>query len=270
MDSDLVAGSTEVEAAWYVLTILLRIGRPARIDEIIARSKLCSVSHDFLRFLSRTPNSPLFFSEEGLVTVSSRVEVTFGEFFVGGEVQLLPKVVIRCEEEEKTRDFWKFSLWNSGRKRKRNYPLTDSKRGALTRQDNGSKFDCIAFFFLAFFSLFLSFFSLGSEIHSYRMPMEDFIRSAFTLKVFLVPKQCSRSGSMMHLSQFSQGNREVYDNTGRKQNYLPPNLKRMTQMRLEYGSKLTSVLFNSIPKYFRLIYNSLFVRIGDPQLSHAN
>lgn len=134
---------TEIEAAWYVLTILLRMGRPARMDEIVPKCWLFPASDEFLRFLCRMPNSPLFLSDDGLVTISSVVGIAFREFVVGVAAQFVPRVTVRFAGPKRAWDFGDVCLRYSSRKRKKMHQVPDPKRRALLRHSNGSRSYCL-------------------------------------------------------------------------------------------------------------------------------
>ncbi|XXG78028.1 hypothetical protein AAC387_Pa08g2055 [Persea americana] len=75
------SSSIEIEKAWHLFSLLLRLGRPARPSEIAARCSLFSATPDFVEFLCSIPDSPLFLTRDLLVTISLEVLFSaFGEF----------------------------------------------------------------------------------------------------------------------------------------------------------------------------------------------
>ncbi|KAI4354682.1 hypothetical protein L6164_003529 [Bauhinia variegata] len=69
------------EKSWYLLAILLKIGRPAFPEEIASLCKIFpAISPDFIRYISSAPDSPLCLVENGLVSVSLTAMLAFGKF----------------------------------------------------------------------------------------------------------------------------------------------------------------------------------------------
>ncbi|KAI4356617.1 hypothetical protein L6164_000626 [Bauhinia variegata] len=69
------------EKSWYLLAILLKIGRPAFPEEIASQCKLFPpISPDFIQYISSVPDSPLCLVANGLVSVSMAAVFAFGKF----------------------------------------------------------------------------------------------------------------------------------------------------------------------------------------------
>jgi cell division control protein 7 len=64
----------QIERAWYVLTVLIRLGRPARPLEL-------DPDPDLLEFLCQIPGSPLLFTDDGYITVSGSAFSCFYRFW---------------------------------------------------------------------------------------------------------------------------------------------------------------------------------------------
>ena len=74
-------GSWDTELAWHLLTVLLRIGRPAAAAELAATvaSAASYMTPQLVERLCHTPGSPLR-SSDGVVTVSESTVVAFLRF----------------------------------------------------------------------------------------------------------------------------------------------------------------------------------------------
>ncbi|XP_078440417.1 protein kinase superfamily protein isoform X2 [Wolffia australiana] len=162
------ASEAEIDAAWYVLTVLMRLGRRARIDDLVPRCKLFSATREFLVFLCRMPNSPLSIADDEFVSVSSRVEVTFREFVVGGDNLFVPRVGVRSE-----RPCGGVLVPFSCRKRKILLDLPDPKRRSPLRLTNGGRFAIAS----------SSFESTVKGIDRYLHPVRNLFESTFPPKV---------------------------------------------------------------------------------------
>ncbi|CAA6657130.1 unnamed protein product [Spirodela intermedia] len=159
----------EIEAAWYVLTILLRMGHPARMDEIVPKCRLFPASDEFLQFLCRMPNSPC-----------SSQTVAFREFVVGGASQFVPRVTVRFAGPKKAWDFGDVYFRCSSRKRKKMHQSPDPKRKAPLRHSNGG--------------------SAEDGPTSYLLPIENIIQSPLTDKAHpAVPALMRRNNLSMDM-----------------------------------------------------------------------
>ncbi|XP_059657653.1 uncharacterized protein LOC132304119 [Cornus florida] len=72
--------NTELSKAWHILSLLLRISRPARPVELASRCNLFSASPDFVEYLCSIPISPLFLTSDLFVTPSLVAFAAFGNF----------------------------------------------------------------------------------------------------------------------------------------------------------------------------------------------
>ncbi|WOL07624.1 hypothetical protein Cni_G16369 [Canna indica] len=79
-DHLLAPAVADVERAWYLLTVLVRLGRPTPAADLASRCA-SAVSTDFVRFLCRIPGSPLVLTDGGVVTISHAAVAFFLEFF---------------------------------------------------------------------------------------------------------------------------------------------------------------------------------------------
>ncbi|XP_037467431.1 probable serine/threonine-protein kinase cdc7 isoform X1 [Triticum dicoccoides] len=90
------AGSWDTELAWHVLTVLLRMGRPAAAAELAAvasSSPAGAMTPQHVERLCHAPGSPLRFSG-GTVTVSGTAVVAFLRF-LGWDVPAVPRARLR-------------------------------------------------------------------------------------------------------------------------------------------------------------------------------
>uniref|UniRef100_A0A1D1XTZ3 non-specific serine/threonine protein kinase n=1 Tax=Anthurium amnicola TaxID=1678845 RepID=A0A1D1XTZ3_9ARAE len=127
----------EIEKAWYVVSLLLRVGRPARPAEIVARFRLVPASADFLEFLCRIPNSPLYLTEGGFVTVSQvAAAAAFREFVFGAVTQRVPRFTVRLAGLKRVWGVDDVFLRYTSRKRKQTGLLPKAKRRALLSHGN--------------------------------------------------------------------------------------------------------------------------------------
>jgi cell division control protein 7 len=87
-------GSWDTELAWHLLTVLLRIGRPAAATELAVAATAASaasyVTPQLVERLCLAPRSPLR-SSDGVVTVSETASVAFLRF-MGCDVPARPVV----------------------------------------------------------------------------------------------------------------------------------------------------------------------------------
>ncbi|KAE8792889.1 Peptide methionine sulfoxide reductase A4, chloroplastic [Hordeum vulgare] len=90
------AGSWDTELAWHLLTVLIRIGRPAAAAELAAVASTTTagaVTPQHVERLCHAPGSPLH-SSGGTVTVSATAVVAFLRF-LGWDVPAVPRVRLR-------------------------------------------------------------------------------------------------------------------------------------------------------------------------------
>lgn len=90
------AGSWDTELAWHLLTVLLRIGRPAAAAELAAvasTSAAGAMTPQHVERLCHAPGSPLR-SSGGTVTVSGTAVVAFLRF-LGWDVPAVPRARLR-------------------------------------------------------------------------------------------------------------------------------------------------------------------------------
>ncbi|OEL19981.1 hypothetical protein BAE44_0018997 [Dichanthelium oligosanthes] len=102
--------SVEMELAWHLLTVLVRLGRPAAASDLAAAA---AVSLDVVERMCHIDGSPLGISGGGLVTVSETAVLTFLRF-VGCDVPA-PRVGLRPPE---VRRWWGKVVIQYERKRK--------------------------------------------------------------------------------------------------------------------------------------------------------
>ncbi|KAL6008343.1 hypothetical protein ACLOJK_033852 [Asimina triloba] len=113
--SDLsVATPIETAKAWHLLSVLLRLGRPARPAELAARCELFPASADFVEFLCALPDSPLFLTRDLFVTASLEVLSAFGDFAAKVFASFVPRVRVL---EQRMR-IWDGTVQTYFRKRK--------------------------------------------------------------------------------------------------------------------------------------------------------
>uniref|UniRef100_A0A0E0MAT8 non-specific serine/threonine protein kinase n=1 Tax=Oryza punctata TaxID=4537 RepID=A0A0E0MAT8_ORYPU len=108
MDSE-VSGSSEIERAWHLLTVVIRLGRPAAASDITDFATAADVER-----LCRIPESPLRLSG-GVVTASWTAFVAFRRF-VGLDVPA-PRVSLRASDDVMRR-LWRRVSVTYERKRK--------------------------------------------------------------------------------------------------------------------------------------------------------
>ncbi|KAL6641470.1 hypothetical protein ACP70R_019651 [Stipagrostis hirtigluma subsp. patula] len=89
------AGQVEMEVAWHLLSVLIRLGRPAAASDLAAAAAAAapSVSRHFVERMCRIPGSPLRISDGGVVTVSEMAVLAFLRF-LGWDVPA-PRVSLR-------------------------------------------------------------------------------------------------------------------------------------------------------------------------------
>jgi hypothetical protein len=68
-----VADLLEMEMAWYLLTVVVRLGRPAAASDLAATT----ISPRMVERMNRVPESPLCLSDGGAVTASQTAIVAF-------------------------------------------------------------------------------------------------------------------------------------------------------------------------------------------------
>ncbi|XP_022959608.1 uncharacterized protein LOC111460633 [Cucurbita moschata] len=73
--------TVELQKAWYLFTVLLDIGHPASVEEIVVRCELFSVTPDFVRYLCEIPNSPISLADNSLVFISVVAISSVGRYF---------------------------------------------------------------------------------------------------------------------------------------------------------------------------------------------
>ncbi|KAH7659268.1 Non-specific serine/threonine protein kinase protein [Dioscorea alata] len=72
---------SQIEWAWHLLTVLVRLGRPALPAELAVRCPISVAAlPDVVEQLCRIPRSPLLLNDSGFVTVSETAIRAFGEF----------------------------------------------------------------------------------------------------------------------------------------------------------------------------------------------
>ncbi|MQL68513.1 hypothetical protein Taro_000840 [Colocasia esculenta] len=127
----------EIETAWYVLTLLLRMGRPAGPAEVAARLRLAPASAEFLGSLCRVPNSPLRLTDGGLLTVSRVVSAAMGKFVVfGAAPESVPRFVVGFAGLKRVWDAGDLLLRYTSRKRKECGLLPEAKRRSVLYRGN--------------------------------------------------------------------------------------------------------------------------------------
>ncbi|PUZ40077.1 hypothetical protein GQ55_9G395600 [Panicum hallii var. hallii] len=106
------AHPVEMELAWHLLTVLVRLGRAASASDLAAAaaSVSLSVSPDIVERTCRIPESPLRISGGGVVTISETAVVTFLRF-LGWEV---PAQRVRLRPPEERR--WRGEVYERKRK----------------------------------------------------------------------------------------------------------------------------------------------------------
>ncbi|XP_010677130.2 uncharacterized protein LOC104892819 isoform X2 [Beta vulgaris subsp. vulgaris] len=79
------------EKAWHLASILLSLGRPASLIELVGRCSLFRTSPEFVEFLCAIPNSPLHLTLNNFVVLSMAAFSAFGEFVASSK----PKIELR-------------------------------------------------------------------------------------------------------------------------------------------------------------------------------
>ncbi|KAJ4960500.1 hypothetical protein NE237_020410 [Protea cynaroides] len=92
------------QKAWYLLGVLLSIGCPAPPVELAARCTLFCASLDFVHHLCLIPASPLFLTNDLVVTMSSVALSAFKELVSKAFYDFLPRVMLGVFEPRKTRE----------------------------------------------------------------------------------------------------------------------------------------------------------------------
>ena len=82
-NSTLTTINTELSKAWYLLSLLLRLGCLTRSSEVASRCALFRAPPDFVEHLCSLPNSPLFLTPHSFVTP---LLVAFGKFMLNLDV----------------------------------------------------------------------------------------------------------------------------------------------------------------------------------------
>ncbi|KAM0934236.1 putative protein kinase Group-Pl-2 family [Dioscorea sansibarensis] len=85
LQSSLMASTSDldsqIEWAWHLLTVLVRLGRPVLPAELAVRCPISVAAlPDVVEQLCRIPRSPLLLNDSGFVTVSEKAIRAFGEF----------------------------------------------------------------------------------------------------------------------------------------------------------------------------------------------
>ncbi|KAJ4956634.1 hypothetical protein NE237_013417 [Protea cynaroides] len=92
------------QKTWYLLGVLLSIGRPARPEELAARCTLFCASPDFVQYLCLIPASPLFLTNDLLVTISSVALSAFKELISKAFYDFVPRVALGVFEPRRSRE----------------------------------------------------------------------------------------------------------------------------------------------------------------------
>lgn len=136
----------DMELAWHLLTVLVRLGRPAAASELASAAAL-SVSPDLVERMCRIPGSPLRISGGGVVTASETAVLAFLRFagldVPAPRVSLRPpevrkwsgKVTIRYERKRKMPDVNCFST-------KRRRLLAPDSGGLISQRSQIVPFTC--------------------------------------------------------------------------------------------------------------------------------
>ncbi|XP_057520908.1 uncharacterized protein LOC130801152 isoform X2 [Amaranthus tricolor] len=74
--------------AWYLVSVLLLLGRPASLEELVAKCLLFRISPEFIEFLCGIPNSPIYLTTNKFVVISMSVYSAFGEFFANSRPKI--------------------------------------------------------------------------------------------------------------------------------------------------------------------------------------
>ncbi|KAF8689374.1 hypothetical protein HU200_041915 [Digitaria exilis] len=92
------ASPVEMELAWHLLTVLVRLGRPAAVSDLAAAAAAASpsISPEVIERMCRIDGSPLQISGGGVVTVSETAVLAFLRF-VGWDFRV-PRVWLRPPE----------------------------------------------------------------------------------------------------------------------------------------------------------------------------
>ncbi|OAY78299.1 Cell division cycle 7-related protein kinase [Ananas comosus] len=91
-----------IERAWHLLTVLVRLRRPAPPAELAARCALLpSTSPELVEWLCRIPGSPLSLTEDRFVTVSETGFAVFGKFLSSMAALFVPRVAVRVSEQKR-------------------------------------------------------------------------------------------------------------------------------------------------------------------------
>ncbi|RLN40995.1 hypothetical protein C2845_PM01G21710 [Panicum miliaceum] len=123
------AHPVEMELAWHLLTVLVRIGRAATASDLAAAAAAVSlyVSPDSVERTCRIPASPLRISGGGVVTISETAVLTFLRFLRWG----VPASRVRLRPPEVRR--WRGEVYE--RKRKVSASCLSGKRRRLLAPD---------------------------------------------------------------------------------------------------------------------------------------
>nr|XP_010919908.1 probable serine/threonine-protein kinase cdc7 isoform X2 [Elaeis guineensis] len=115
--------AAQIERAWHLLTVLVRLGRPARPAELASRCALSpSPSPDLVEFLCWIRGSPLLLTDGGFVTLSETAITAFQEFVSSAVGPFVSRVAVRVTGQ---RGAWKDFSLTYVRKRKAR-PLGDN------------------------------------------------------------------------------------------------------------------------------------------------
>ncbi|KAG9454440.1 hypothetical protein H6P81_007344 [Aristolochia fimbriata] len=125
------------DKAWHLLSVLLRIGRPAQPAELASRCTLFSASSDLVEFLCWIPDSPLFLTENHFVTISRSVFSACSKFLTNAVASFVPRSRGRVGGGSR---LWREDIVTYSRKRKRSktdlIPLPNVKRRLFCSGDD--------------------------------------------------------------------------------------------------------------------------------------
>jgi cell division control protein 7 len=126
----------EVEMAWHLLTVLIRLGRPAAPSELAAAALAAapSISTRVVEQMCCLPRSPLWISDDGVVRPSETAVLAFLRFMGWGIPG--PKVSLRPSEVRR----WsgKVSIRYERKRQGSDARCFNAKRRRLLAPDAGS------------------------------------------------------------------------------------------------------------------------------------